>query len=187
MNKKYRIRHAILSVLHEKGTKNFEHPDIEQLEMTAEEVANSTGYSVDEIKAQLDVLHLAEEIDINWRERVMKLLCVVKGSAALHDEKYLTQGRQEFWNDTYDVVKTVSAIILVSIALGTFILNVVSTRENTRLIEDLNARVDSIQGTLVSNIANTRLIQEPHAQVDSNQVILIPKVRDSIGMPAITE
>lgn len=150
MKRKYQIRHATLRVLHEKATQNAEHPDVEELEMSVEEIAEQTGYTLDEIKSQIDVLHLADEIDLNWRNQVLKILCVVKGSAALNDSKYLKQGRQEFWNEAYDVVKTASTIILVSIALATFIINVLSTHENAKQIEVINNRLDSAEATLDS-------------------------------------
>jgi hypothetical protein len=139
IKRKYLVRHKILETLQERLSQfdGQEDLNIEEIELTLQELSHASHVSEKEILEQTDFLNEIEEIDCYWKQRVQYFLILKKGTIAYFERKYLNEGRKEFWNDTYDIIKTVSAVMLLVIAVFTFFMNLIDIRKNNKDIEKI--------------------------------------------------
>lgn len=149
IKRKYLVRHKILETLQERLSQfdGQEHLSIEKIELTLQELSSASHFSEKQILEQIDFLNEIQELDCNWRQGVQYFLVLKKGTIAYFDRKYLYEGRKEFWNDTYDIIKTVSAVMLLVIAVITFVMNLIDTRRNKKDIDNLKIEFKHLKDT----------------------------------------
>lgn len=123
-------------------------PDVileRELALTFSAIGSKTGLSDEVVSNHLYILkevgdiRLFEEDDYNEY-----YIITTAGIAAVHDGKYLEIGKKEFGLEFDNVLKRVSTIILLLIAIITFIFNLVQTYKNKTEIDQLKKQVDSI-------------------------------------------
>jgi hypothetical protein len=152
IKRKYLVRHKILETLQERLSQfdGQEHLNIEKVELTLQELSRASDLIEKEILEQIDFLNEIQELDCNWRQGVQNFLVLKKGTIAYFDRKYLYEGRKEFWNDTYDIIKTVSAVMLLVIAVITFVMNLIDTRQNKKDINNLKTELKQLKDTTLN-------------------------------------
>lgn len=143
---KYRHRQKILCFLQRQIDEQYSPNAIaEDLELTLSELAVKCNLSEQEILKQIDFLHAEKEIEITEREWTMKYLIVQKGTIAFYDGKYIRSGWKSLLDSSYDVIKIVSAIVLLGIAVFTFITNIIDTKRNKREIETMRDEIERLK------------------------------------------
>lgn len=147
IKQKYIIRHKILEVLQNKMP-SFDEKEIkrEQIELSLEEISKILGFSIENIYKNIDHLSEAEEINFFWINN-NKLKCAIarKGTLSVYDRKYINEGRKEFWNNTFDVIKNVSTILILIIAIVTFIINTCATTQNSKDIKIIKTEINNFK------------------------------------------
>lgn len=139
IEEKYKIRHKILEALQTRNSqlKGNGNPQIEEIELTLEEMSDQLNIPIESIHKNTGYLSEIGEIYLNRDKDQLKFCITKKGIISFYDKTHIIKGRKEFWNNTYDIVKTISAIIFLIIALFTVILNIIDTRQNKREIDSL--------------------------------------------------
>ena len=147
--KKYRNRHKLLSMFFLLYNSKYS-PDLMDLQPVSllfSSVADKSNLTDEEVSAQLDYLKNEGEIASFERNYSEYYYITQKGKIALTDNKYIAIGKREFWNDNYDIIKVISAVILLAIALISFIVNLLETKENSKQIDILKQEVLKIKDT----------------------------------------
>lgn len=147
INRNYRIRHKILKSLQEKLNLigNNEYLNIEEIELSLNEVSRNTGISELKIGENTDFLSEINEINQEWINGERRMSITRKGTISYFNKNHINNGKKEFWNNAYDIVKTISAIILLCIALITFINNIIDTRQNKNEINKLKTELEQVK------------------------------------------
>jgi len=147
INKKYRNRHLFLKTLQLYFEKN-DRPDqhtFEEVSLTFSKLVELSNLTEKEIYEEMDYLEKEGEINIEQTEHFSTFYFISRnGTIAYYDKKYLNLGKKEFLNDTYDILKNISAIILLVIAVITFIINFLDTRKNKKEIEQIKVKVEKL-------------------------------------------
>jgi hypothetical protein len=147
MHKKYRIRHKILGTLQEKLSRfdMIAEVDPALIELTLSDLANIAKRPEKEILNQVDYLLLQKEVGITRIETGIKVLILESGSAAYFDSKYPDEGRKVFWNNLFEVTKTISNIILLIFAIITFITGILRSQQTAEDIRQLQQQVENLK------------------------------------------
>jgi len=141
MKKKHLVRQKILESLQSKLSIYDGQEHLGNIELTLKELANVSNLTEEQVLQQVDYLSEIQEINISWSQGVQSFIILKNGTISFFDKKHLYKGRKEFWNDTYDVIKTLSAAILLIIAVTTFVMNIFDTRQNRKDIETIKAEL----------------------------------------------
>jgi hypothetical protein len=147
MKKKYLIRHKILQTLQEKLSEfdGKQKVQSDEIELSTKEISLKANLSEKDILAQIDYLSSRDEIHLERDKGVVNLYITRQGTVSFSDKSYLEEGKKEFWNSNYDVLKTVSTVILLLIALITFAINIFNTKKNKSEIEKMQIQIDNIR------------------------------------------
>jgi len=151
LKKKYCDRHRVLKALQEKQEEGWRPDSIgsEDIELSGSEIAELARLREKDVWAQIDFLAFEKEIVVHEKNdfSIYYFICQ-KGTVSYYDRKYIYTGRKELLNDIYDWMKTVSTIVLLIIATITFILNIISTKNNTKEIQKLKVETNAISDSL---------------------------------------
>ncbi|NCT93124.1 MAG: hypothetical protein GXC72_01765 [Chitinophagaceae bacterium] len=148
IKEKYRIRHNLLGLFYDKYFEgNSPNADVYDTSLTFSQLEEISGLSTEKLIKTIDYLKEAEELYVEEMDYIDLYLITLKGRAAYHDEKYLYNGKKAFLNDTYDVIKTLSAIVLLVIAIITFIQNSIDIKKNKKEIESLKIEINQIKAS----------------------------------------
>lgn len=143
VKRKYIDRHRILQVLQENQDQNLEYDEnqtnFEPLSFS--ELVRKSGLSETQVYAQVDLLAKEDEISIDPLGAKMYYMVIRNGTIAYFDGKYLNQGKKELRDEVYDKLKIISTIVLLSIAIISFIVNIIETRKNKKEIETLKREI----------------------------------------------
>lgn len=147
INRKYKNRHLFLKALQLYLEKN-DRPDayaLEDFSLTFPKLVELSNLTEKEIYGQIDYLENEGEINIEHTEDYSAFYFISKnGTIAYYDKKYLNLGKKEFLNDLYDIIKNISAIILLVIAIISFIINFLDTQKNKKEIEQIKVKVEKL-------------------------------------------
>lgn len=145
--KKYRNRHKLLQILFTFYNSKYS-PDIVDLEPVSllfSDIVEKSDLNEDEVSAQIEYLKNEGEIKSFERDFSEYYYITQKGRIGLTDKKYLTTGKREFWNDNYDIIKTISAILLLILAFISFVFNLLETKENKKAIKNIKIELQRIK------------------------------------------
>jgi len=150
INRKYTNRHRILGALQKKMNESYRSDviDSSEFELSWNELAENSGLSDKQIQEQIDFLLLAEEINDNEVNFNSCYMIRQKGTTSFHDKKYLNTGRKEFKDDLYDVLKLLSGVVLLLIAVIGFARNILVTEKNNSEIEQLKKEVLALKSQI---------------------------------------
>lgn len=156
MNKKYKVRHALLGALQARLSKfdyvsHLSQAQVEQIEMTLEALSGVTGYPKTDLLNQADYLLLLKEVNISRERSDIRLLILAPGSVAYFDSKYLQEGRKAFWNNLFDIAKTISTIVLLIFAVITFITGILRSQHTEEDIRQLKQEVENLKHNQLSS------------------------------------
>lgn len=143
---KYRRRHRLLKIFYNKFFEgDSPNADVFDTCLTFYELEELTNLSKEMLIKEIDYLIEAKEINSEDIDHTLLYFITLKGRSVYHDRKYIYSGKKEFWNDSYDIIKTLSAVILLIIAIFTFIQNSIDIKQNKQEIEKLKNEVIQIK------------------------------------------
>ena len=153
MNKKYRNRHLILKTLQDRRQEG-EGPnmlDMSEIALTFSELVEKSRLTDSELVEQIHYLKNADEVIEEEIINDFYYFISQAGTAAYYDKKYLNKGKKELLENTYDVLKNLSTIVLLLIAIITFTGNWVSSKDNKSEIDTLKFELKQIKDSIRTN------------------------------------
>ena len=148
IKKKYRIRHKLLKIFYDRYFEgNSPNADVFDTSFSFSELEKSSGLTTEQLAKTIDYLIEAQEIVFEEIDYADLYMITLKGRSTYHDKKYLYNGRKEFLSDFYDILKILSALILLIIAIVTFIQNAIDIKQNKRDIEKLKTDIEHLKSS----------------------------------------
>ena len=158
--KKYRNRHLILKTLQDRRQEGSgpNMLDISEVALTFTELVKESQLTESEVVEQIH--YLKNENEVIEEEIINDYYYFISqaGTASYYDHKYLTRGRKEFWENTYDVLKNLSTIILLLIAIITFAGNWISSKENSVEIKALKTEMRQLKDSIKTKSPTKRYV-----------------------------
>lgn len=154
--KKYRHRHLILKTLYKKRKSHGEPDiiDISDIGLSFDKLSEISKLRESEVLQQLYYLKNEKEILEKILEEKISHTSYYyisqAGIASYSDDKYLTKGTKEFWENTYDVAKNLSTLILLIFAIITFAGNWKASKKNENEIETLKLELKQIRDSIIA-------------------------------------
>ncbi len=147
MKSKYLNRHKILKTLYKKRIKEESPNTINtvELSLTFSQIAINSNLPEAKIIEQIEFLINEKEISKIEESFDTYYFITDKGSISYHDEKYLDNGEKEFWTTSYDIIKTISTLVLLIMAVIVFILNFLDTKQNKKDIDVIKTELQNIK------------------------------------------
>lgn len=137
-----RTKHKILKVLTKQHFEHFDNSGI-NLGIDYKSIAKEIGKDSKGILEICSSLLYEDEI-MNLTEP-HRYIVVTKGISAYKDKKYTRLNRKEFWESISNVTKVIIPIILAVIALITFIINILATKDNSSDIKKLENKIEKLE------------------------------------------
>jgi len=156
--KRYSIRHKTLELLSElyldiNDKTEARIINANEFNLPVVVVANKLNISETYLKKCCVPLVFEKEIEYSIAsdsdEEVMRV--GVNGLRSYVDKKYLLAGQKLRLDTIYDYFRLASGILLLCIALWTFISNIVTTRQNQNKIMELQQQVKHLQNEIKSS------------------------------------
>lgn len=146
IRKKYVTRHRILETLQIYHDENWS-PDCNEMDisMSYTELIKHSKLSEVEVRKQLP--YLEREKEINYFEIDYSAYYIISknGTVDFYDKKHYNVGRKLFNEEIYGMLKNISTILLLVIALITFVINLIDTRNNKKELENLKIEIKNIK------------------------------------------
>lgn len=103
---------------------------------------------------QFDKIFLLD--NLNYLQTTKEIYCTMQfdnssfaiiglGRDSFIERKFLTEGRKEFRNSFDQKLKIISTIILLLIAITTFVINIIQTQNNKKEIENLKLQLEKVE------------------------------------------
>ncbi|WP_316738528.1 hypothetical protein [Pedobacter aquatilis] len=146
IDRKFKSRHKILQTLRAQAIPydHLENFNLYDMQLSINELSRLAKLSKARILEQIDYLNSVREIDIQWIDNEAYYHITPSGTIALYDDKYIEMGKNKRFSKFKETITLVSAIIVTSIALFTFIDNYLSTKKNNKAIEDIQRQVQDL-------------------------------------------
>lgn len=146
IGKKYINRHRILETLQIYHNEHWS-PDCDEIDISLSftELIKHSRLNEQEVREQLP--YLKHEKEINYFEIDYSSYYAIskKGTVDLYDKKHYNFGRKMFNEEIYDMLKNISTILLLIIALITFVNNLIDTKNNKKELENLKTEIKNIK------------------------------------------
>jgi DNA-binding transcriptional ArsR family regulator len=125
IDEKYKERHKILEVLHEKMMSMIDKTHfMKDMALTPQEISNKTGYLIRQVEQHLEILNDKEHVNLDRIDNDTIYYCINKnGSVALYDKYYLGEGYKDGLDKTLKASQIITLWIGAAIALITIIKN----------------------------------------------------------------
>ena len=152
--KKYIIRHKVLGVLQRHQdhiyslTKPMEQLVDFELALDVKQISAQTKYSEAEIIAEVEILMDRKQLSLVVEEFENYYMINKVGSVAFYDKYYLEVGKKTLITVIKDYITIITAIGLFFIAVYSFISNVVQTQANTKNLDNIKSKLDTIERKL---------------------------------------
>ena len=144
--KHYRVQHLLLKLLFEHDEKFPASAGMKERQIHFDDLCEKLHqFDRTYLLDNLDYLRLKEEIYCSLEFDKSKFAIISKGRHAYLEKRYLVEGSKEFRNAFDQKLKIVSTIILLFIAVATFVINIVQTQQNKNQIEQLKSEVRKLQ------------------------------------------
>jgi len=129
--------------------------DISDIALTFTELVGECRLSESEVMQQIH--YLKNENEIIEEEILNDYYYFISqtGTASYYDQKYLTKGKKEFWENTYDILKNFSMFILLLIAIITFAGNWISSKKTSSEIDIIKKEIKELKDSI--NINNDKI------------------------------
>jgi hypothetical protein len=146
IKKNFKARHQILKVLFDHDL-NFKPTDsLDKKSLHFDEICNQLPqYDRPFLLDNLDYLRTTKEIHCSMQFDNSTFAILSHGSHSCRDKKYIRDGIKDFFNYIYDIAKTVSVIVLLLIAIWTFVKNIYQTESNKQDIEQIRKEIQQIK------------------------------------------
>ena len=155
----FKARHQLLKVLqgHSLQFHPSESPDLQKISIHFNDIQKQLPkYDKNFLLDNLDYLRTSGEIYCSMKFDQSVFAVLSPGSHAYRDKKYIHEGVKERMNYIYDIAKTVSIIVLLVIAVWTFIQNTYQTRQNKSDIERLRQELQNIRREIQSEVPSAK-------------------------------
>lgn len=144
--KHYRLRRLLLKLLVEHDEKFAASEAMKARQIHFDDICQKLpqfdrAYLLD----NMDYLRLKDEIYCSLEFDNSKFAIISNGRHAFLEKRYLVEGSKEFRNSFDQKLKIISTIILLLIAVATFVINIVQTQQNKNQIEQLKTEVQKLQ------------------------------------------
>ena len=145
IRKKHRVRHKILKTLQNHYLSTWG-PYLEEqdIALSLSKLVDLSKLSENDVYEQLSYLKVEKEINYLEINHSSFYIISEAGKVALYDKKHLYNGRKMLYDEVYDIVKNISAICLLIIAVTTFISNMVETKNNSKEIKILKNEIEAL-------------------------------------------
>ncbi|MNP98420.1 hypothetical protein D3C85_110380 [compost metagenome] len=146
IRKKYINRHRILETLQSHYEEHW-NPNCDEIDISLSftGLTKHSKLSEQEVREQLPYLKSEKEIDYFEIEYSSYYIISDNGKVNLYDKKHYYVGRKMFYEEIYDMVKNISAILLLIIAIITFANNLIDTKNNKKELENLKTEIKNIK------------------------------------------
>jgi hypothetical protein len=146
IKKNFKARHQLLGILFDHDIKQHQHTsDIKSKSIHFNDIAAKLPkYNKHFLLDNLDYLRAADEIYCSMQFDNSVFAIYSSGSHAYRDKKYIRDGYRDQFNYIYDIAKTVSIVVLLLIAIWTFVKNIYQTESNKKDIEQLRKELQDI-------------------------------------------
>ncbi len=142
MIKKYKRKHKILETLYNYQTRNHDvNPIFENISMSKAQISEKSGISIKDIDSEVDYLLLGEYII----KKGDNYLLIQLGCKAINEEEFLELGSKYYRDKLKDWLYIISGIILLGIALISFVINIIQTNKNTNEIGVIKKKIECIE------------------------------------------
>lgn len=146
IKKNFEARHKILKVLFEHDLKFKPTGNFDKKSIHFDEICNQLPqYDRPFLLDNLDYLRTTDEIHCSMQFDKSTFSILSHGSHSYRDKKYFREGVKDQLNYIYDIAKTFSVIILLLIAIWTFVKNIYQTESNKQDIEQLKKELQQIK------------------------------------------
>lgn len=147
MKNKYKIRHNILKQLSDKldANRKANNTIADYYIHTKDLIGFFSEKNKEEVWQNLEFLTETKEVGCTYEGKDSNFYILANGRLSYFDKKYLEMGTNEFWTITYDRIKTIGYIILLLIAVFTFISNVSQTKKNETNLNKIKIEVDKMK------------------------------------------
>jgi len=152
--KKYIIRHKIFYVLqkHQDHIYSLTKPMGElhafELALDVKQLSAQTKFSEAEIIAEVEILMDRKQLSLVVEDFENYYMINRVGSVAFYDKYYLEEGKKTMITVIKDYITIITATGLFLIAAYSFISNVMQTRTNTKDLDIIKSKLDTIERKL---------------------------------------
>ncbi|MBN8697155.1 MAG: hypothetical protein J0L87_11560 [Bacteroidetes bacterium] len=152
--KKYKIRHKILEVLqkHQDYVYSLTKPPEQlyqfELALDVEQISSLTKYSEIEVVSEIEILLDRNQISQVVEEFKDYYFINKVGSVVYYDKYYLEEGKKNLISIVKDYITIITAIGLFLIAVYTFISNIIQTHTNTKDLDAIKSKLNTIEKKL---------------------------------------
>jgi hypothetical protein len=147
IKKHYKVRHLILKTLFDHDNDFEPSVSFEEKQLHYKDICQKLPqFDKRFLLENLDYLSsVSKEIHCSMHSDKSIFAIIVAGRQAYIEKKYLSEGKKEFRNLFDQRLKIISTIILLLIAVCTFIINIVQTQKNKTQIEQLKSELQQLR------------------------------------------
>lgn len=152
IRKKFKARHRILKELAKYYNDNYNPTgDSADYLISYNELKDKTPYNEVDFEENFHFLIFEKEIETssnpyNEIDRISTYYSIsAKGLASFYDNKYLSLGKGQMISSVYDIIKILSAVVLLLIAIVTFMRNIIITDKNQKDIQLLKDEINVLK------------------------------------------
>ncbi len=146
IKKNLKARHELLGILLEHDIKQKHTSNIESKSIHFDDiVAKLPKYDRHFLLDNLDYLRTVGEIYCSMEFDNSVFAIYSSGGHSYREKKYIREGVKDQLNYIYDIAKTLSVIILLLIAIWTFIRNTYQTESNKQDIKQLREEIQQMK------------------------------------------
>jgi hypothetical protein len=147
IKKHYKVRHLILKILVDHDNSFKPSATFEEKKLHFKDICQKLPqFDKTFLLDNLDYLSsVSKEIFCSMEFDNSRFAIIAAGRHAYIEGKYLLEGKKEFRNLFDQKIRIISTIILLLIALSTFIINIVQTQKNRAQIEEIKSQLQNLQ------------------------------------------
>ena len=148
IRKKHILRHRILKALQKNYNEHWT-PDLGDIDVSLSftELVEKSYLNEKDVREQLPFLKKENEVGYIEIDYSSYYYISTEGTVSFYDKKHHITGRKLFLEEIYDWVKNISTILLLLIAIITFIINLIDTRNNKKEIQILKNEIEQMKKT----------------------------------------
>ena len=141
------MMHLILVALNEHTNKfiglSGNQIDIDEYKISSKQLAIKMNISEQELLSYLQMFPQTE-VSREWENNQCYVTFLSQGDIAFHQNKYIKEGKKEFWNKFSMIVNPTTTIITTLIALLSLYIALHTSSENKENTKMLESKIDSV-------------------------------------------
>lgn len=160
IDQKFTNRHKILKTLHQRKKEKWSPAttDVRDIGLSYYQLTTTPRHKGKQINKEIQYLINEKEIIEEEIQYDDYYYCISNsGTASYYDRKYITKGKKEYRENIYDILKNISTLLLLIMAVITFIGNWISNSKNKCEIENIKTELKQIENSI--NAKSNKTIQ----------------------------